>query len=258
MKKMILAAACALALAACGSSGGGSVSYNSSVSKGSSGSTGSSGAAPATARVQSGKNYFVVANGKQQLAFPDAAKIRKLNVNGVEFDLTDGRYGAQVNNGWRSFGNGLMAGQRPPAGVESFNVWVGSNNTTAGVITAIANGEKQRFAFFNGKPTDVKQLPSGRVVYDVGVVSTSPAGSFMTRSLDVTADFATKKVSANIERTAGNNGIVLNADIKGNRFESPKGAATSVQGGFFGNGAAEIGGVFANGQTVGAFVGKKK
>ncbi|WP_304334725.1 transferrin-binding protein-like solute binding protein [Conchiformibius steedae] len=248
LKQVVMGAVCALVLAACSSSGGSSssVSHHSS-------NTGSGNAAskPKPAPVAStGKQYVVLGSGSHNLTFPEAAKIHKISVNGKTFDLAAANFGANFNDGWKTYGGGNRIGKAPPAGLSEASVWTGSQNATAGVVTVADSG--QRFGFFNGKFTDVKTLPTGKVTYSADVVSTRSGGIRFSK-YDIQADFATKKLTANV----GDN-IALNADIKGNRFESAANAATKVQGGFFGNKAAEIAGVFQNGDVVGAFGGKKK
>ncbi|MDO5058436.1 MAG: transferrin-binding protein-like solute binding protein [Neisseria sp.] len=262
MKKLALLTFSALMLAACGSGGGGS-DENAQPSTGST-TTPAKPSKPDTAKPnnnggnQPGKpaasnsnaHSLVSGNGSNTLSFPDAAKIRKIKVNGKTFDLTTVDFGAKVNDDWRvSSPNFLIKGKAAPQGIKSVAIWTGSQNATAGVIQT--EGSDQRYGFFNGKPTNVAELPKGKVTYHVSVISTKPNGLSLTQT-NIAADFAAKKLSG----TVGN--IALKADIKGNRFESAAGAATEVKGGFFGKNAAEVAGAFKNGDTVGAFGGGKK
>lgn len=249
LKQVVMGAVCALVLAACSSSGGSSSSVSHHSSNTGSGNTASK---PKPAPVAStGKQYVVLGSGSHNLTFPEAAKIHKISVNGKTFDLAAANFGANFNDGWKTYGGGNRIGKAPPAGLSEASVWTGSQNATAGVVTVADSG--QRFGFFNGKFTDEKSLPRGKVTYSADVVSTRTGALYLSKS-EIHADFATKKLTATVSR----DNIALSADIKGNRFESAANAATKVQGGFFGSQAAEIAGVFQSGDVVGAFGGKKK
>ena len=93
-----------------------------------------------------------------------------------------------------------------------------------------------------------KRLDNNQVLYTV------------TNTQTLTADFAAKTLTGSI-RTSGNQTdehFPIQARIEGNRFESAADAAQKTKGAFFGKNATEIGGVFQDVNTIGAFVGKQQ
>ncbi|WP_165010937.1 transferrin-binding protein-like solute binding protein [Neisseria yangbaofengii] len=248
--KQYLALLCVAALAACGGGGGGTPTTQSTPTN-TPNQTSSTEASPQNI---SGKQFYSSQNSKADAVTFDNSNIKKIKINGVDIDLaTIG--GGNFNNDWRGNFGGIRSGNaNAPAGVSDWLVYNQSDNLVAGVITQEGNN----YAFYNGKFTDAEQIPAaGQSVYKAGVTYFSGDRQVLSRT-DVTADFGAKKVTAEIKRDAEFGGnIALNADIKGNKFASVTGAATQVEGGFFGANAAEIGGIFKAGETVGAFAGKK-
>ncbi|MDO4906728.1 transferrin-binding protein-like solute binding protein [Neisseria sp.] len=247
--KNYLTLACLLVLAACGGGGGASPDTQSTP-------IGSNTAAPSAPAAQTaGRQYYSWRNTAADAVTFDAADIKKLKIDGVEINLAEVG-GGSFNNSWRGNFGGIRSGSaNAPAGVSDWLVYNQSDNLAAGVITKGGNN----FAFYNGKFTDTAQIPaSGQAVYNAGVVQFNGLGSQTLGSTLITADFGAKTVSGNISRDAAYGGdIALNAGISGNKFASADGSATQVEGGFFGAGAAEIGGIFKAGDTVGAFAGRK-
>lgn len=249
--KQYLALLCVAALAACGGGGGsGSTPTTQSTPTNTSNQTSSTTANPQNT---SGKQFYSSQNSKADAVAFDNNDIKKIKINGVDIDLaTIG--GGSFNNDWRGNFGGIRSGNaNAPASVSDWLVYNQSDNLVAGVITQGGNN----YAFYNGKFTDAAQIPTtGTSVYKAGVTYFGDR-QVLSRT-DVTADFGAKKVTAQITRDAAFGGnIALNADIKGNKFVSATDAATQVEGGFFGANAAEIGGIFKAGNTVGAFAGKK-
>lgn len=251
--KSYLALVCVAALAACGGGGGGGTPTTQSTPTNNTPNQGSFGTA--TPQNASGKQFYSLKNSKADAVTFDSGNIKKIKVEGVDIDLaTIG--GGHFNTDWRGNFGGIRSGNaNAPAGVSDWLVYNQSGNLVAGVVTKSGNN----YAFYNGKFTDAAQIPvSGTAVYNAGVVQFNGLGSQTLGSSRFTADFGAKKVTADISRDARYGGnIAVNADIKGNKFASATGAATQVEGGFFGTNAAEIGGIFKAGETVGAFAGKK-
>lgn len=255
--KQYLALVCVAALAACGGGGGGggeSPSTQPTPTNTSSVNTPANPATPAAPQA-SGKQFYSWQNSAADAVTFDAADIKKVKINGVEINLANVG-GGSFNNDWRGNFGGIRSGNsNVPAGVSNYLVYNQSDNLAAGVITKDGNN----FAFYNGKFTDAAQIPaSGQAVYNAGVVQFNGLGSQTLGSSRITADFGAKKVTADISRDARYGGnIAIDANISGNKFASGAGAAAQVEGGFFGANAAEIGGIFKAGDTVGAFAGKK-
>ena len=247
--KHYLALLCIGALAACGvGGGGGSTPTTQATPTNTSNQTSSTAANPQNT---SGKQFYSSHNSKADAVTFDNSNIKKIKVDGVDIDLaTVG--GGTFNGVWRaSLGSPSVF---MPASVNNYAVYNQSDNLVAGTISKNGND----YAFYNGKFTDVAQIPvSGQSVYNASVVQFK-GSSQSFGSTRLTADFGAKKVTGDISRRADDGGnIAINADIKGNKFASATGAPTQVEGGFFGANAAEIGGIFKSGETVGAFAGKK-
>lgn len=184
------------------------------------------------------------------------ADIKKIKVDGVELDL-DNAGGGIFNNAWRGNFGGIRSGQTSvPANIANHMVYNASENMVAGVVTT-ASGNN--YVFYNGRFTDAAQMPvSGRAVYNVGAATFTSGGSQMLSSNNLlTADFGTKKLTGELKSLESIGNIAVNADINGNKFASANGAAAQVEGGFFGRAAEEIGGIFKQGNAVGAFAGKQ-
>ncbi|WP_373740657.1 transferrin-binding protein-like solute binding protein [Neisseria sp.] len=250
--KPYLALVCVAVLAACGSGGGSSAPATQSTPTNPSNQSSSNTATPQNT---SGKQFYSWKDSKADAVTFDSSNIKKIKVDGVDIDLaTIG--GGSFNNDWSGNFGGIRSGNaNAPAGVSAWLVYNQSDNLAAGVLTRDGNNH----AFYNGKFTDAAEMPaSGQAVYNAGVVQFNGVGSQTLGSSRFTADFGAKKVTADISRDAHYGGnIAINADISGSKFASAAGAATQVEGGFFGKNAAEIGGIFKAGDTVGAFAGKQ-
>lgn len=249
--KNYLISTCLLVLAACGSGGSGVPNTQSTNST-----------APVMPEIRtSGKQFYSWKNSSADAVVFDDADIKKVKINGLEINLANVG-GLNFNNDWRirlGGGTGTIGSLNPdngglPDNVGSYAVYNQSDNLIAGIIYQNGNN----FAFYNGNFTDMEQIPvSGQAVYNTRAVYFDGAASQTLTGSQITADFGAKTVSGNIPRHEDDD-IVLNANISGNKFTSPDGAATRVEGGFFGPRTAEIGGIFRNGDTVGAFAGKQQ
>lgn len=184
------------------------------------------------------------------IAFNNANDIHEIVVNGTKVNLL-GDYGSAINSGKiRTYGYGIGGnGSAKLNGIDGIYVSTASPNVVYGVLRN-ASGSA---AFFNGKETAASQVPSsGKVDYSGNFFSTTGGSNVRMGVANLSADFGSKKL------TGSASDLQLNANINGNKFESAAGAATTVKGGFFGVNAAEIGGMFQNGDTVGAFGATKK
>lgn len=260
--KPYLALLCAGTLAACGGGGGSSPSTQPT---------------PTTPAITSGTTagnqyygwYYNLNNSKPNAVTFDSSNIKKITVEGVEIDLAEVR-GLAFNDDWHirlgggtSGISGGTSGINMPADVSSYIVYNKSDHLVVGALTKGGNN----YAFYNGKFTDAAQMPvSGKALYNVSIgylthsgVSDSHAWSSQTLThAGLTADFGAKKLTGEISRDAEYGGnIAIDADITGSKFASTTGVAAQVEGGFFGPNAAEIGGIFRSGNSVGAFAGKK-
>lgn len=241
MMKKLLALFCSATLAACGGGGGGGDSSPSTQSTPnalpSAQATPSTAAAPQTV----GGSSIAVNNDN----------IRHIRVNGVDFDLN--RSGSVTMNNWKAKVSGFSATPSgEPSSVQTFLINTSSADATAGVLEV--NGRKQ--AFFSGHFTPEAELPKGQVRYNAEVASMHNGADYGIGHAVFAADFDGKKLSGNISRDASYGGnIAVDAQISGSRFSQS--GTTQVTGGFFGKNAAQIAGAFAEGGTVGAFVGSK-
>lgn len=236
----------ALVLAACGGGGGGSpniASTNTGTGTNQSGTN--TGSNPATGTEKSG--FF-----GQAAAFNDTANIRKITVAGKTIDLIPA--GASMNNDFNIKNHGFnVGGNRFWDGVDAGIVSKNGEHVVAGIV----NVDGKATAFYNGNLS--QSVPTGGVVqYKTAIVRTDLNGQNMSINGSsaagsvLKADFGTKKVEGRLLN------FDINADIKGSTFQSARGAATEVKGGFYGNNAAEIGGIVKQGNTMGAFVGKRQ
>ena len=255
--KKVFALICTVTLAACGGGGGGNSTPSSQPTPNAGPSnpptsqpaTPPSTTTPATPAVPTDAQQTV---GGNSIAI-DNSNIKHIRVDGVDFDLTQSG-GISLNN-WKGkvpgFASGIASGE--PKSVQKFLVNTASANATAGVLEV--NGKKQ--AFFSGYFTPAADLPKGQVHYSASVASLHSGANYGITRTELTANFASKKLTGTISRDAELGGnIAINAQISGNKFDQS--GETQVKGGFFGKNAAEVAGGFSNGNTVGAFVGSKK
>ncbi|MBF0783911.1 hypothetical protein E4T80_00245 [Muribacter muris] len=241
MKKQLSILACAVLLSACGSSSGGS-SSNDAAPKASTPKPSVNQETPNKGvQNQNTASPFYSLNGKGNIEFKDTNNIHQLTVNGQTIDLAN-IDGASVN-GWKTEGFDFFVGGK--RGSSDISVYTSSPNVTVGIMRS-----NDVFAFVNGKATDVSQLPTGVVTYNVKTNSATMS-DFGIAHGKITANFADKTLSGTLT-----NDIKLNAKIDGNKFASENGAATQVKGGFFGENAKEIGGIYKTNERVGAFAGQ--
>ena len=279
MKYRMITMAVVMGLAACSSGGSGSSISNNQPNTQPNNPT--SSISPTVKTQDSlrngGDNYLVHVNttapeySKHSLSV-DKNDFHQIIVNGITLDLrpavTDEM--AHVNN-WRMSGSGINTGSSHiPAGISKILVSRSSDNVQVGIVSAQSMsedskkiGHSQDFAFFAGKSTDMAQMPQqGIVKYSVEAMGHTYHNNSVSQATigktDLTVDFSNKTLNGTFEREAERGGnVILNADIKGNQFSSKEGASTAVKGGFYGENAKEIGGVFQNENTIGAFIGKQ-
>ncbi|EIC13317.1 transferrin-binding protein-like solute binding protein [Kingella kingae] len=286
----LLLAATALGLSACGSSGG---SNNMVATQSHNTPTPTSPTNPTAANFvnQGGTNYLVSVNtsnlnsaeAKHSLTF-DANSFYKITLNGISIDLlpTAPNNMANVTSGtsrWGLYSGNLSAGaSHTPAGISNILVSRSSENVVVGVIGAKSNGNTSghihNFAFVNGNATDIAQIPKqGIATYDVNVAghvrhTDNQGHTSVSQSTNLLQDNSPARLSVNfgaktltgkfdVKDTYGAD-VDIKANIMGNRFESAAGSTTAVKGGFYGNNATEIGGVFQTEKTIGVFIGTKK
>ena len=275
MKHWILSIAVCTTLAACGGGGGG----GSSPSTDATSTTHPPAQSPQEIMAsvgRGGSNHYVRINttdtrfNRDSLSFPNAADIRKIRIEGVDVDLRGVR-GATANNTWNiQIGQNinLGPGNPLPANIRQIAVSENSDNVVAGVLGFMDLPERtyRNYAFFNGRYTDPAQMPvSGKADYTVSAAYNKRLDNnqvlyTVTNTQTFTADFAAKTLTGSI-RTRGNQTdehFPIQARIEGNRFESAADAAQKTKGAFFGKNATEIGGVFQDVNTIGAFVGKQQ
>lgn len=117
--------------------------------------------------------------------------------------------------------------------------------------------DKSRFGFAHGDatadmPTDGKARYAGYAVANIGLGKERPESSEhghyplgdFSDNADIEVDFGSKKLSGKIGQDA--NGILMTADISGNRFTGTAKDGTVTKGGFYGPNAAEMAGTFVN------------
>lgn len=171
---------------------------------------------------------------------PPASPLSEVVIDGIQIPLTaiDG------SGSWYEIkGNGY-------AGVIN-----GYNATRFGAIK-LSNDNKYH-TFHQGVATAESDMPtSGSARYSgraVVVESDHSARSLTSAQFD--ADFSNKKLSGQL-----GTGLKMEANIRGNQFNSATGATVETQGGFYGSKASELSGQFkdnASGKT-GAFGAKKQ
>lgn len=269
MKKMILSVSAAMALVACSSGGGGSgvsavktsatSTASSTQNNSSNNSSTANNAQTQTTQISNGTNFFARnynANPKIDIAFNGGTDFNQVTVNGVKVNLA-GNYGYSINSGKeRTYGYGISSGTGNGGELKGITA-IHTSYSTPNVVYGILRTDMGYASFYNGKETAVAQIPaSGKVDYVGQYLSDTRDSVNVTHAQGTvifSADFGSKKLTGAISDK-----FQLEANIKGNKFESAAGAATSVKGGFFGTNAAQIGGVFQNGDTVGAFGAQKK
>lgn len=120
--------------------------------------------------------------------------------------------------------------------------------------------DKQYF-YAQGNPTALAQIPTaGKVEYDGGAAYKKDGGDSQRTGMTATADFANKVIDINIkEKPNFVPGMNFGGKITGNSFAGEVNGI-KTQGGFFGENAQEMGGLFTNeaDQSRGAFGGIKQ
>ena len=120
--------------------------------------------------------------------------------------------------------------------------------------------DKQYF-YAQGNPTALAQIPTaGKVEYDGGAAYKKDGGDSQRTGMTATADFANKVIDINIkEKPNFVPGMNFGGKITGNSFAG-NANGIKTQGGFFGENAQEMTGLFTNeaDQSRGAFGGIKQ
>lgn len=120
--------------------------------------------------------------------------------------------------------------------------------------------DKQYF-YAQGNPTVLAQIPTaGKVEYDGGAVYKKDGDFSQVTGMTATADFASKAIDINIkEKGKFVPDMKFGGKITGNSFAGEVNGI-KTQGGFFGENAQEMGGLFTNeaDQSRGAFGGIKQ
>ena len=120
--------------------------------------------------------------------------------------------------------------------------------------------DKQYF-YAQGNPTALAQIPTaGKVEYDGGAAYKKDGDDSQRTGMTATADFANKVIDINIkEKPNAVPGMNFGGKITGNSFAGEVNGI-KTQGGFFGENAQEMGGLFTNeaDQSRGAFGGIKQ
>ena len=105
----------------------------------------------------------------------------------------------------------------------------------------------KQYLYVQGNPTDVKQIPmSGKVEYVGGAVYLKDSFNNERSGMKATADFDTKTVAIKIDQNR--NAVPemnFGGKITGNSFAGEVNGV-KTQGGFFGENAKELSGVFTN------------
>lgn len=251
-----------LVLAACGSGGSGSgvsSSGNSSISVVT--------LPPVASPSDSSVSYFTMTGGnKEQTLSFDEANIKTVIIGGEKLDI--GSYKAGFNNQWVMQAGGVSAGSNEHNGFTPQSIYAYTEQ--ADYIVGMLMKDNVWYAFYNGKPTDVANMPnSGIAQYKGGATLESGWGagtgssfsSLMPAGTDISVDFGNKKLTGSIARSDRDGGAIqLNANVIGNSFKSSSEASVQTKGQFFGSNAEQLGGVFKEASTyaVGAFYGVKQ
>lgn len=195
---------------------------------------------PTPSSAYMGKTYIVPVNSSAptQTYNTTSNSIATLTANGQELAV---QLPGIISGGFTQLtGNTTYNGKSYSRFIVSGTRYV---NSKFGYIT---EGQKD-YIFSHGAPT-ANMPASGRVEYD-GDALIGKAGSVSVADADFVADFGQKTLTGSITRdsqsTFAFNPIAINATISGNTFAANNGAITS-SGYFYGNNAAEIGGVFSD------------
>ena len=111
-----------------------------------------------------------------------------------------------------------------------------------------------------GNPTALAQIPTaGKVEYDGGAAYKKDGDDSQRTGMTATADFANKVIDINIKKSRFVPDMKFGGKITGNSFAGEVNGI-KTQGGFFGEGAQEMTGLFTNeaDKSRGAFGGIKK
>ncbi|TCJ98020.1 transferrin binding protein [Volucribacter psittacicida] len=273
--KFGLTLATAVVLAACGSSGGGDNSESPSANTGSgstppastpstsgtssggnagtgSNQTSSSTAQSSTSGETSNSGYVSVKSDNSAVSNVqefNANSLTSITVNGTNIQLSS--YPGIYSGGWLSLnGNNNCCGKFESVKVGSYNV---SSAETYLYYTGVLTPENQM-------PTSGKSIYNGDSVYTVRNRDSLGSNVTETGSAQLTADFATKKLSGTL--THGATTISLDAQIAQNTFQgtaisSGEPGQGSVQGNFYGPNAKELGGIAKGDNWAAGFAASK-
>lgn len=117
-----------------------------------------------------------------------------------------------------------------------------------------------QYFYAQGNPTALAQIPTaGKVEYDGGAAYKKDGYDSQRTGMTATADFANKVIDINIKKSRFVPDMKFGGKITGNSFAGEVNGI-KTQGGFFGENAQEMGGLFTNeaDQSRGAFGGIKQ
>lgn len=250
MLRLSLIASIAVAVAAC--SGGGSGSKSSAVSSSTGSSSGSTGSTqpvnpnpPAQPTAEYQGLLLSGARVSNDIKATSHTQANKLMVDGVEISLipnvTAGNITITSGTGWLVTDNSV------------------SSTTLDHAKYGFVITQPGASVFVIGKPT--QEMPkSGTATYNGRALIFRPADGKHDRAhwnSQFVVDFATNKLDGVLSETGGT-GILLKADIEGNKFKGTY-DGTYTEGGFFGTNASELSGLFSSKELgyVGAYGAKK-
>ena len=126
--------------------------------------------------------------------------------------------------------------------------------------TYFHNLTDNQYFYAQGNPTALAQIPTaGKVEYDGGAAYKKDGDDSQRTGMTATADFANKVIDINIKKSRFVPDMKFGGKITGNSFAGEVNGI-KTQGGFFGENAQEMTGLFTNeaDQSRGAFGGIKK
>ena len=126
--------------------------------------------------------------------------------------------------------------------------------------TYFHNLTDNQYFYAQGNPTALAQIPTaGKVEYDGGAAYKKDGDDSQRTGMTATADFANKVIDINIKKSRFVPDMKFGGKITGNSFAGEVNGI-KTQGGFFGENAQEMGGLFTNeaDQSRGAFGGIKQ
>lgn len=143
---------------------------------------------------------------------------------------------------------------------EGQNILSNSDFQSSAFGTYFDNLTDNQYFYAQGNPTALAQIPTaGKVEYDGGAAYKKDGDNSQRTGMTATADFANKVIDINIKKSRFVPDMKFGGKITGNSFAGEVNGI-KTQGGFFGENAQEMGGLFTNeaDQSRGAFGGIKQ